>query len=162
MAWSWSVTVEAMQALRLTIAKQPREWLRVVFAEWKSSPRGFFHPDRYGDAEFDEARYQRALKKAEKLPDDVLAEKIYELAERLSTCTNGAWEAWCCPHGCTMHMLPWGELDPETGELVEEDPHEGEECASCGDEISAGEGCSGPNGSVHESCFDPDDDGMAA
>lgn len=45
---------------------------------------------------------------------------------------------------------------------LEEDPHEGEECASCGDEISAGEGCSGPNGSVHESCFDPDDDGMAA
>lgn len=46
---------------------------------------------------------------------------------------------------------PSGDPEPDSDQ---------EFCFTCGEPILDGEGCGGPNGSVHERCADPDDDGM--
>lgn len=111
MTWEWSHSQEAYDNLRLQLEAQDREFLETVYAEWKAEGRpGWFGSDgRHAitTAGFDERRYQRALCAAKDLSTDVLVEKIYNLAERQASCTNGGWEAWTCPYGCAVHMLPF-------------------------------------------------------
>ena len=107
MTWEWSVTSEAKSDLYENIHDQPHEWLRVVFAEWKASANGYFHPRVNARRDFDERRYQRALASCADMPEEVLADKIYDFAERLANATNGCHAAWCCPHGCGCHLLPF-------------------------------------------------------
>ena len=113
MTWEWSHAPEAYADLYENIHEQPREWLLVVYAEWKASSGGYFHPRQNARTDFDERRYLRALVGAECLCNETLADKIYELAERLRLCTNGGWEAWCCPHGCGCHQLPFSRPDAD-------------------------------------------------
>lgn len=100
MAWSWSHTNEAYQYAREQVAAQERDWLETVYAEWKAS---------HGDDNLNEEAYKEHLEKAKQLPDDILADFIWEKMEEQATCTNGGWEAWCCPFGCGCHMVPFSE-----------------------------------------------------
>ena len=40
-----------------------------------------------------------------------LAESIWPRMEELATCTNGGWEAYCCPYGCGPHMVTFSSAD---------------------------------------------------
>ena len=117
MVWSWSHSIEAYRDLEQSIAAQPREWLEVVFAEWKASTRGAFHPRPSFSIDFDERRFDRALGAAKHLSSEALAERIYAWAERQGTCDNGGFEAWCCPHGCACHALAWDAYKHATKSL---------------------------------------------
>ena len=100
MAWSWSHTAEGMENVRQNIMAQDREWLEVVYAEWHARVSVEDTPD-----EFNEHDYQRALQHAKTLPDDVLADYVWERASEHATCENGGFEAHCCPFGCACHMV---------------------------------------------------------
>ena len=110
MAWSWSHTHEAYCNARAQIEQSPRDWLEVCYAEIRVEV-----PDD-GESQLDEGLYARALTQAKGLPSDVLADAIWEYASELQTCTNGGWEAWCCPWGC--HTVPFAPVADEMLRVV--------------------------------------------
>ncbi len=103
MTWEWSHAPEAHEAARANVESQPREWLEVVFAEWRSAYVA--DPDS-----FSQHKYTRALAMAKRLPDDVLADDIWEHMERQATCSNGGHVAYCCPYQC--HTVPFDGEEP--------------------------------------------------
>lgn len=108
MSWEWSHTAEAYEAAKENVKSQPREWLAVVFAEWRASQ------NRKGQVtqEFKEKKYARAMKFAndpEKITTEALATMICENMEQLRTCTNGGYEAYACPFGCMGHLVSFNE-----------------------------------------------------
>lgn len=107
MTWSWSHTQEAYQYCYEQVQKKPREWLEVVFAEWEA------HTDPEDCVSFDEERYEEALKRAKDLPEDVLADYIWERMSEQADCTNGGWEAHACPYGCGPHLVPFSDEEEE-------------------------------------------------
>lgn len=112
MSWEWSHSAEAYDAVETNIRSQPREWLEIVYAEWRASQgKGGAFTDQ-----FDERKYGRALAfaKREDVSDELLMESIIGWTNELRTCTNGGWMAHCCPFGC--HMVPFDAVNPETGE----------------------------------------------
>lgn len=48
-----------------------------------------------------------------------LAESIWSRMEELATCTNGGWEAYCCPFGCGPHMVSFSSLAERREEALE-------------------------------------------
>ena len=100
MAWEWSHSVEAYEAVRLNIGDLPRGRLMLILAEWKAN---------VGDCSdsFDEEIYCSAMQDLERsfLLNRFFAEEIYDLAQDQATCTNGGYEAWICPFGC--HTVPF-------------------------------------------------------
>lgn len=104
MTWEWSHTAEGEAAVQENINRKPREWLEVVWAEWVAA---IPHP-KYGigySAELNNKKYEKALIRAKKKTDEQLAEFIWEKTSQLRQCTNGGWEAHCCPFGCGCHMV---------------------------------------------------------
>jgi len=117
MAWSWSHTAEGIEGFRAQLHAQPRAWLLNVWSEWKANPEGHFRPRKFGSDDFDERRAIRAYCSADAwMSNEALADRIFDLAERQSTCTNGGWEAWACPYGCGSHTLPFDAPEEEGGE----------------------------------------------
>jgi len=106
MAWSWSHTAEAYEAVRLNILDLPRDTLQIIWAEWRGSEY-----EDWSGWQFDNEAYEAALAEADNLPGDVLAEEIYERAYGNSTCDNGGWNAWVCPFGC--HTVPFDRDNAE-------------------------------------------------
>lgn len=122
MTWEWSHTQEAYDDLREHLLLQDRKWLETVYAEWKAKPGGHFKPGPLHSitfADFDDRRYERALSAAKYMSTDYLAERIFDLAERQSDCTNGGHEAHCCPYHCVPHTIDWSP--PKEEEIPEED-----------------------------------------
>jgi hypothetical protein len=116
MTWEWSHTTAAYVALRTNIHSQPRAWLEVVCAEWLGQ-------DKENPEDLRSVAYAQALRKARTIDDETLADFIYDRAEELSNCTNGGWEAWCCPFGCGPHLLPFHTPEEEErGKDQEEEP----------------------------------------
>jgi hypothetical protein len=115
MAWSWSHTVEAYDNLHHNLHQQDSEWLRICYAEWEARKKQ--KPDEYREAEFSKYKYRITLNRAAKLPDDILADAIYEMAEEQALCTSGGHEAHCCPWGC--HMLPFDKLEEPADEALQ-------------------------------------------
>jgi len=114
MAWSWSHTDEAYWNVRENIARLPLTTLHVIYAEWRASGHG---SKRYESwcPQFNARKYWDALRyAAEHLDSCALAEQIYAWAEEGSTCDNGGWDAWVCPHGC--HTVPFSPIE-EDGEV---------------------------------------------
>lgn len=105
MAWSWSHTNEAYEAVRQNISEQERHWLEVVYSEWCA------YQDAESPNDFNEEIYEQSRSEAKKLPDDVLADFIWEKTQELATCTNGGHKAYCCPFGCICHQLPFDHVD---------------------------------------------------
>lgn len=106
MAWSWSHTNEAYADARENLFRLDRETLIVIYAEWRAAQGKHGRIDPVC-SHFSERRYNRALEFAKTLPDNTIAESIWEKAEEFSTCTNGGWKAWLCPFGCAVHMVPF-------------------------------------------------------
>lgn len=112
MAWSWSHTNEATVEEQLNnIVDEANnsdieaiEWLQVVWSEWVASN---WKKDR-GTTDLDLRKYERAIARAKRQGEELgygkLATDIWNWSSELSTCTNGGWNAWCCPFGC--HLLP--------------------------------------------------------
>ena len=103
MAWSWSHSQEAYENARENLSTLDRETLEIIFAEWRAAQGkgGIIHNHNH----FHQRKYDRALKHAKTLPDDVLADFIWERASEQATCDNGGWNAWMCPSGC--HTVPF-------------------------------------------------------
>ena len=126
MAWSWSHTNEAYAAVEANIRAQSREWLEEVWAEWVAA-RGHtdnpkarpwnetFWSEIHFFAQLDLRRYHLAIVRAKRKSSKELADFIWEKTQKLATCTNGGWEAWCCPFGRQCHMVPF-----DTQEEIEE------------------------------------------
>lgn len=114
MAWSWSHTQEAYDYAEQQIRAQPREWLEVVFAEWRAQQgkRGQQSDD---NNLFNERKYNRALAYAKQhMSRQQLADYIWKKAEELRTCTNGGWQAYACPYGCGPHLVRFSpEEEPD-------------------------------------------------
>jgi hypothetical protein len=85
----------------------PRKTLEVIYAEWIA------HRPDDGPEHFDQKAYAKALVEAGNLPDDTLADFVWEKAEELATCTNGGWEAYVCPFGCGPHTVPFSAPQAE-------------------------------------------------
>lgn len=117
MAWSWSHTNEGVANVQTNVERLDKETLEVIYAEWKAGEKGHFHPRSYkaGD-DLDFQRYDRALGKAKLMTREALVESVWPLVERLATCTNGGWEAWCCPYGCPVHMVSFDAPEEEEEE----------------------------------------------
>lgn len=115
MAWSWSHTGEAYAAARDNLARLPKEELEIIFAEWRAAQgKGGVIED---SNRFSEKKYFRALAFAKTLPDDVLADFIWERAEESATCDNGGFNAWVCPSGChRVSFDPHDDFDIEACE----------------------------------------------
>lgn len=109
MTWEWSHTPEAYGAARENLRQLDHETLAVIFAEWKAST-----PCKYGEREFRQERYPLALLGARKLASETLANAIWDWMNEQRRCTNGGWEAHCCPFGCGCHMVSFSDpTEPE-------------------------------------------------
>lgn len=106
MAWSWSHTNEAQANARCNLHASTSLALRIIFAEWRAAQlRKPEHGSRWSGTKFDQKKYDKALQHAATLPDDVLADQIWEWACELATCDNGGSNCWVCPYGC--HTVAW-------------------------------------------------------
>jgi len=117
MAWEWSHSQEAYQAVQNQLSRKAeaaengdaseREWLLTICAEWDVKPHDGLLFDKWN------RKYERFKKANTRLASEqgwqALADKIWELASDRATCDNGGWNAWMCPDGC--HTLPF--TDPE-------------------------------------------------
>ena len=116
MAWSWSHTDEAYADAEANLRALPKEELEIIFAEWRAAQGkgGIIHNHNH----FHQRKYDRALKHAKTLPDDVLADFIWEQASEFATCDNGGFNAWMCPSGCGCHCVSFSPpAEPENEEL---------------------------------------------
>ncbi len=96
MAWSWDHTQEAYSNARANLFDLPQRDLIVIWSEWKASDR---------DGNFDSEKYAKAEAYAGDLPDDALADDIWEKMEAQAKCENGGYDAWACPYGCHCHLI---------------------------------------------------------
>ncbi len=115
MAWSWSHTQQAYANAEANLRTRPKETLEIIFAEWRAAQGKHGVIDRVCP-NFSERRYDRALKHAKTLPDDVLADFIWEKASEQATCDNGGFEAWMCPHGCGPHCVSFSPPEDDPGD----------------------------------------------
>lgn len=104
MSWSWSHTGEAYANARLNFVELPRETRNVIAAEWLAA---IPHP-QHGisfHADLDLRKYAKSLVRVTKWDDNRLNDWTWDRIERLAICTNGGFEAHCCPFGCGCHMV---------------------------------------------------------
>ena len=102
MTWGWSHTTEAYVNARENVREQSADWIRVVWAEWKARLNG---TDSDGDPRFSERKYAQALKRAQGIETDILADEVWDLMSEQARCTSGGWDAHACPYGCGCHMV---------------------------------------------------------
>lgn len=115
MAWSWSHTNEAYAAAYNNVHKQDREWLEVCYAEWHATEMHDEESAMAGTLDinsFNEDKYNEALAACKNLPNDILADYIWERMSEEATCDNGGFNAWACPSGC--HTVPFDLEEVET------------------------------------------------
>lgn len=98
MAWEWSHTAEAYEAAQANMEALDRETREVIASEWLATPNGF-------SIDMDMKRYWKATCRVKTWTDEKLNEFIWANMENLATCTNGGYEAYCCPHGCGPHLV---------------------------------------------------------
>lgn len=105
MAWSWSHAQEAYVAAEQNLRELDKETLEVIYAEWRAARKhGATDP-----IDFDERKYNRALKYAKEQDAETLADFIWEKASEQATCDNGGFNAWLCPYGCGCHTVSFGD-----------------------------------------------------
>lgn len=118
MSWSWSHTAEAYENARANLGRKPIKDLIVILAEWKS--RGFdSETGEQIDDELDSQKYNLVVKNLTdaiaqgNLTKEDIADEIWPLMEEQATCTNGGWEAHCCPFECSAHMVSFDPPEPD-------------------------------------------------
>ncbi len=103
MVWSWSHAAEAYADAQEQVEAKDREWLEIVYAEWHAID----HVESVSP-EFDESDYEAALVEAKRLPQDVLADSVWDHMSEQASCDNGGFHAWACPSGC--HTVPFAPV----------------------------------------------------
>ena len=80
MAWSWSHTQQAYADAEENLRNLPKETLEIIFAEWRAAQgkHGVIDPV---SPDFNERKYERALKHAKTLAHDTLADIATALAQ---------------------------------------------------------------------------------
>lgn len=114
MAWSWNHTQCAYACVQLNVEDKSKEWLDVVYAEWQAAEND--EHENLDINNFNKDKYKKALVEADKLPDDVLADYIWERMSEAAICENGGHNAWACPSGCGPHLIPF-ELPVDKEEI---------------------------------------------
>ena len=117
MTWEWSHTQEAYDYARQQMEELDRKVRNVIAAEWLAA---IPHP-RWGisfHAELDLKKYNKSLVRVADWNDDKINEFIWKKMDELRHCTNGGWEAWCCPFGCGCHMVNFSEEEEECESLA--------------------------------------------
>lgn len=121
MAWSWSHTHEAYENAYANLSDLDRDDLKIIFAEWRAA-QGKHGVISDFNPEFNQKKYDRALKYADTLDNSAMIEFIWEHAESFATCDNGGFNAYVCPHGC--HTVSFDRVDRvvwlASGDLQEE------------------------------------------
>jgi len=118
MAWSWSHSRQAYADAEENLRNLPKETLEIIFAEWGAAQGKGGIIRNHND--FNSRKYDRALKHAKTLPDDVLADFIWEQASEYATCDNGGFNAWMCPSGCGCHCVSFSPSDEPANEELED------------------------------------------
>ena len=108
MSWSWSHTADAYQDACLNVHNKDRHWLEVVYAEWEACKA-----PSVDSVQFDQFRYKVALRRAQKLATDVLADYIWDRMTNYAVCTNGGHNAYGCPSGCHLVSFDHEETEQE-------------------------------------------------
>jgi len=113
MAWEWSHTAQAYDNARENLPRLDREDLQIIFAEWRAAQgKGGAIANQGFNTDFNQKKYDRALKYSAGLSHDQLVDFIWDHASDLATCDNGGFNAWVCPFGChTVSFDP--VIDPD-------------------------------------------------
>lgn len=114
MAWEWSHTHEAYIHARRQMEALDRETRETIAAEWLATPKDEF--GGHGFSHLDLRKYHHSKARVGAWDDERLDGFIWERMEEMATCSNGGWEAWCCPHGCGPHLVPFSPLE-ETADV---------------------------------------------
>jgi len=103
MSWQVIWTPEIRSLARMRLENFSDNILHEIYAEWMAST-----PDEYGcyqlsGLNLDEYDYIMETKVFP--PRDVMIDIVLEKACELSEASNGAWEIYLCPYGCSTHNL---------------------------------------------------------
>jgi hypothetical protein len=93
--WEWSHSPEAYDNARENLHGLSHEELVEIMLEWVAYEAAG-GSNSVMDADFDAVDRS----KFESLPQDVLADAIFNKAEELSSSDNGGHHLWMCPYGC--------------------------------------------------------------
>jgi hypothetical protein len=112
MSWSWSHTDEAYNNACANMANLPRKERNIIAAEWIAA---IPHPKHgiHFHAEFNEKKYDKALKRVSLWDGSQINVYIWNKMRAYATCTNGGFEAYCCPFGCGPHLVSFGDKSPQ-------------------------------------------------
>ena len=101
MAWAISITADGWQQIRDELEKWDEKRLIDAICddtfEAVMDKAGHHHAGRAADAE---------RKRLEDLPQDLLADRAFELVEQTDTCDNGGWAYWIDREGYHKVHLP--------------------------------------------------------
>ena len=106
MALAWSHGVEAYIHAREELNKLPRSVLAVIYAEWRTYQHD---PDTFSNKKYDRAFAWASDE--DNIAIDDLRDQIWDWAQKLALCENGASDAYMCPYGCMNHQVSMGEED---------------------------------------------------
>ncbi len=101
--WSWSHTNEAYATAEQNLQALEHDTLAEIWAEWLSDSG----PEATN--RFNQETYPLNHESALGLPDDVLAEAIWERAVEQAECSNGGYRAYMCPFQCGPHGVSFGD-----------------------------------------------------
>ncbi len=110
MAWEWSHSQEGLDNARRQMESLERVIRETIAAEWMGTPRcpyGLFSHSN----DLDMKLYRRGLKRAARWSDEKLNDMIWKKMSEYATCSNGGWEAYCCPHHCGPHTVSFSPPD---------------------------------------------------
>lgn len=93
--WGWSHSHEAYDNVRENLHGLPHEKLIEIMGEWDAYEAAG-KSSSLMNADFDAVDKTKYVH----LPNDVLADAIYEKSEELSNTDNGGSLFWVCPYGC--------------------------------------------------------------
>ena len=129
MSWSWGHSTEAYINAEENLHRRSLKTLQEIWCEWKAyrdnDEKDWWHSETRGCAisQFDLEVYTTELKALRKkcrederrlgknFWREALANDIWPWMEDLATCTNGGWSAWCCPFGCSGHMVSFSSQE---------------------------------------------------
>jgi hypothetical protein len=105
-AWGWSHTPDAYENARTNMRDWTTDQLHEIYREWIMKDKGKhvldYDPGR--KAPYPDIKLPTTAD-GTPLADDLIADYIWERAEKQALCDDGGAEAWVCPFGC--HTVPF-------------------------------------------------------
>ena len=101
MIWPLSHSEDGLHNAQLNIQSRSREWLEEVAAEWAVYEK----VDNTEDFEVFQELMDEELLRLKEVPQEALADFVFDKAVEQGDCTNGGWELYCCPYHCAPHTV---------------------------------------------------------